>query len=1004
MEDARSHSRVRRKMHAGSGSDGACEVHVKHDAVPGRVRLAVPRLYRSRKVKAVLEHGLSRDAAIRGLAADIRTGTLLVEFDPALEHAGIAGRVEYLLMGKSSPPAARSGDEEISPASADSDWHVREFEEILALFESGRQGLAAEEAAARLARFGPNEVPVAGPRSELAMLLDQFKSLPVALLGGSSLISLGTGSPLDALVTLGVVAANGGIGYAMETGAEKTIRDITGQGEHRVLVQRDGVVSDIPSREVVPGDILVLTPGAFIRADARLVEAIGLTVDESSLTGESLPVAKYAGRLDDPRAPIGERSNCVFRGTVVDGGSGLAVVVATGAATEIGRIQALTGEAHAPQTPIERELERMGRHLVLLSLGVCGGVFALGVARGLGTMPMLKSAVALAVAAVPEGLPAIATSTLAIGLRELKRKNVLVRRLDAVEGLGSLNVLCFDKTGTLTRNSMTVESLFVGGRSWHLGVDGFGTEDGRADLRRHEMKKFLEVAALCSEVKIGNGEGGPSFQGSPTETALVDLALRGGVDVAAVRADNPIDCVIYRTEKRKFMVSLHHRLSEEKISLAVKGSPDQVLERCRLMEVDGSFAALTGKDRETILAENERLAGEGLRVLGLAYSHDAAIDPEEPHDLVWLGLVAMKDPLRGGMADLMAEFHRAGIRTVMITGDQPATARAIAREVGLAGGAEPVVVDTTRLDGLDDEAFRRAVAEGHVFARVSPVRKLEIVRALQAGGWRVGMTGDGINDGPALRAADVGIAMGRDGAQSAREVADVVIRDDDLTTLGAGIAQGRAIYANIRKAIHFLLATNLSEIGVIAAETLIPADQLESPMEIFWINLVTDILPAIGLALEAPEQGIMSIPPRDPATPMFTPDYYRMLASEAAIISAAALGAHGFGLMRYGPGPRTRSLTFSTLVGAQLLHALSCRHDRFHGVGGSELFGNPHLNATLAAAGVLQILPLAVPPLRRLLGLAPVGVVDVAVIGAMMATSFAGNEFLLARRTTADGT
>ena len=292
MEGARSHSRVGRKTHAGSGGDGACMVLVKHDAVPGRVRLAVPRLYRSRKIKALLEHGLSRDVAIRRLAADIRTGTLLVEFDPALEHAEIAVRVEHLLTGKNSPLAARSADEDMSPASGEADWHIRDLEEIVALFESGRHGLTADEAALRLARFGPNEVPIAGPRSELAMLLDQFKNLPVALLGGSSLISLGTGSPLDALVTLGVIAANGGIGYAMETGAEKTIRDITGQGEHRVLVRRDGEVSDIPSREVVPGDILVLTPGAFIRADARLVEAIGLTVDESSLTGESLPVAK----------------------------------------------------------------------------------------------------------------------------------------------------------------------------------------------------------------------------------------------------------------------------------------------------------------------------------------------------------------------------------------------------------------------------------------------------------------------------------------------------------------------------------------------------------------------------------------------------------------------------------------------------------------------------------------------------------------------------------------
>ncbi|MCF8470923.1 MAG: HAD-IC family P-type ATPase, partial [Parvibaculum sp.] len=392
---------------------------------------------------------------------------------------------------------------------------------------------------------------------------------------------------------------------------------------------------------------------------------------------------------------------------------------------------------------------------------------------------------------------------------------------------------------------------------------------------------------------------------------------------------------------------------------------------------------------------------EGLRVLGLAYSHDGEAAPEEPRDLIWLGLVAMKDPLRGGMADLMASFHKAGIRTVMITGDPTATARSIAREVGLAGACEPVIVDAACLDGLGPAEFTRIVRDGHVFARVSPARKLEIIRALQASGLRVGMTGDGVNDGPALRAADVGIAMGQNGAQSAQDVADVIIRDDDLTTLGAGIAQGRTTYANIRKAIHFLLATNLSEIAIVAAETLLPGDQIETPMELFWINLVTDVLPALGLALEEPEQGIMSMPPRDPDAPMFTRDYYKILASEAGILSAASLGAHGYGLLRYGPGPRTRAITFTTLVGAQLLHALSCRHDRFHGLTSNELFGNKYLNGTLAAAGGLQLLPLALPPLRRVLGLAPIGLLDAAVIGGSVLASFAGNEYLLARRTPA---
>jgi Ca2+-transporting ATPase len=1000
-----------------------------HTAVPGRARFQVTGLYcAAPSVKTRLERKLANAPGIYEAKANTLTGNLLLRFTAAWSCQDVASLIEQVLASDSlangRPPTSHNDDGngapnafshpassvgamraidsavgivESSPPSvstAEPPWHAQDHVAVLdALNTAPAVGLAHGVASERLARYGPNALPEPTQRSSLSLFFDQFKNLPVALLGGAAVVSLATGGVVDAAAIMVVVMINAGFGFATERQAEKTIRSLSTFTPQSTLVQRDGRAREVPVEDVVVGDILLLTPGTYVAADARLIAANDLTVDESVLTGESLPVSKNVAVLPNTNTPLAERRTMAYMGTSISGGSGAGVVVATGPRTELGTIQTLVGDAVNPDTPMQIQLDRMGSQLVLLSSAICGLVFLLGLLRGLGWLEMLKSAISLAVAALPEGLPTVATTTLALGIQDMRRHQVLIRRLDAVEALGAVQVFCLDKTGTLTFNRMSAVAACTRQGRIRIMEGQFFCGEERIDPRSQgDLQQLLEIVALCRE---NGSDGEPQsslINGSPTENALLEMALEGEIDVDALYQSYPLLKIQHRTEGRPFMHTLHSCPHSEQRLMAVKGSPTEVLSRCRWQLHDGTVAALQDADRSLIKKENDQMAGEALRVLGVAFAHGADNQTLLEDGLVWVGLVGMMDPLRPGMRELIHNLHSAGIRAVMITGDQTPTAQAIGTELRLNDGQPLEILDSNRLEQVEAEVLAGLAQHTHVFARVSPGHKLRIVQALQYSGHVVAMTGDGINDGPALKAANIGVAMGSSGTDTARSVSDVVLRDDKLATMVVAVRQGRTIYKNIRKSLHFLLATNLSEIEVMLASVALGGAQPLTPIQLLWINLITDIFPGLALALEPAEADVLDEPPRDPKEPILRAQDFRRLGLESGFITAGTLASYGYGVWRYGTGPQSSTLAFLTLTVSQLLHALSCRSERTTLFDVHKRPPNRYLNAALVGSLGVQLLSLVVPGLRNLLGLTSLGLTDAFVIAGGAALPLIASE------------
>jgi Ca2+-transporting ATPase len=973
----------------------------------------VEGLKRSEALKRLLEFKLARNREISHVSASALTGNILVCFNsgntPQTIQSLITGIVEDHQRHLTDQPLPEApGAVGVLAAPLESlkalfsgaaeqpreNWHLQAADQVLARFQTSKDtGLSAAAVQKNLEKFGANVLPESQPRSAWDIFLGQFNSLPVALLGAAAGLSVVTGGLIDAVLIAGVVVANAFIGYKTESEAEKTIRSLQTLVQPLVLVIRDKKLREVSSEEITPGDLLVLRPGSYVAADARLVETSHLSVDESALTGESMPVVKNDLALTEENIPLGDRVNMVFMGTLVTGGEGLAVVVATASFTEIGLIQNLAGEASAPETPLERQLGEVGDRLVLICAGICGAVFFLGLWRGLSWLEMLRNSICLAAAAVPEGLPAAATTTLVLGVRDMKAHHVLIRRLNAVETLGAVQVICLDKTGTITHNQMSVVQVFTGMRTIKVAAAKFWSADGSASLEmKKELARLLEVSVLCNETKVYCEEGQYSLQGTPTEAALVDLALKAEVDVKALRRRYPLEKMNYRSEDRQFMGSVHEHPTRGKF-LAIKGSPLEVLAMCDRQMVNGRKIRLQEEDRQQIEAENSRMAGDAQRVLGLAYAKgENIVNGDIPEGLVWLGLIGMADPVREGVQEALAAFHRAGIKTMMITGDQSPTAYAIGRELNLSQGAPLEILDSTHLAEIDPGALEALADRVHVFARVSPANKLEIVQVLQKSGKVIAMTGDGINDGPALKAADVGIAMGHTGTDIAREVADVVLEKDNLDTLIIAIRDGRTIYLNIRKSVHFFLATNFSELLLTFGALAVGLGSPLTAMQLLWINLISDIFPGLALAMEAPEPDILEQPPRDPQRPIFDSADYKRMSLEAAVLSAGAMGAYGYGLMRYGMGVQASTLAFHSLTTGQLLHAVSCRSETHSIFSPGSLPPNNYLRWALGGSLLVQLGAMFIPGARAILGLAPVGLLDGLVIGGTALLPLVVNE------------
>lgn len=993
-----------------------------HTEVRGRARYKVEGLYRSESLKDYLNTRLSEREEIVRASASALTGKVLVLYDSCRSPQAIAFFISDVVSdfkkgNGNSGHASRQIEpyEETAPRDDRAEtvgsrrrlrrlithaeeqplvhWHLRESADVTDFFDtSGEYGLTGEAAGARLKRYGPNVLPESVPRSGLSILFEQVRSLPVALLGIAAALSAFTGGLADAAVILGVVGINAVIGYVTESQAERTIHSLKRLVRPSAHVVREGGVKEIRAEEVVPGDMLVVRPGSYVVADCRLCEAHHLSVDESALTGESMPVIKTHSALFEERIPIADRVNMLYMGTLVTGGQGLAVVVATGKFTELGRIQTLVGATKPPETPMERELRTMGNQLVLISSAVCGLVFLTGLLRGRGLLEMLKTSIALAVAAVPEGLPTVATTTLALGIRGMRRHNVLIRHLDAVETLGAVQTICLDKTGTITMNRMTVVAAYAGNRRFEVSEGVFLSEGKYVNPHAvEELLKLVHISVLCNETEVGMQEGEYVLRGTSTENALIHMAVHAGVDSLALRRRFPLLKVTHRSENRNFMMTVHELISNGRL-IAVKGSPVEVLAMCRWHIKDGKVEILNEEDRLSIETENERMAGEALRVLGVAYRKVMDDDEEDEDGFTWLGLAGMADPTRKGVKGLIEVFHRAGINTVMITGDQSPTAYAVGRSLDLSGGRQLEILDSTHLAGIEPEVIQALCERVHVFSRVSPAHKLQIVQALQGAGKVVAMTGDGINDGPALKAADIGIAMGTAGTDVAREIADVVLEDDNLETMVIAIGRGRTIYGNIRKSLHFLLATNMSEIMVTFAAMAAGMGQPLSAMQLLWINLMSDIFPGLALALEPPEPDVMSRPPRDPREPIIKAADFKRLSFESAVLSAGALGAYGYGIMRYGRGPAASTMAFMSLTVGQLLHSISCRSERHSILDRGNLPPNQYLNAALGGSLALQVLAAVVPGIRGLLGIAPLGLIDYAVAGGAAAIPLLVNE------------
>lgn len=1017
-------------------------IRVVHARVEGRVRLRMPLLKGHPLLAKYLTEHLRAQNGVRTVRAGTTTGSLLVFYDTPLLHVEqVLGLVQEALNrfkedtpnpippssvvrntpGKQTPPSpsiASSRSVETPPthkaprrqpagmdhldSSPDDAWHAKTPQACLTRLQSGLHGLSDEEVLHRLEAYGPNDVQDTPSISRWRLLTKQFISLPVMLLGAVSVVSLVTGGVADAMIIGGVVAANAIIGYITEKSSDEAISALRQREEPEAHVIRSGREQDVPRSQLVPGDIIVLRAGCTVPADGRLLRADHLFVDESSLSGESLPVLKSADVVLTETVPLHDRLNMVYRGTLVTGGSGVAVVTSTGARTQIGQLQRLLQTTEAPKAPIEYQLARLGRRLVLFCLGVCAVCFALGVARGYGLLAMARLSLSLGAAAVPEGLPSAATTTFALAVRRMRRRGVLIRDLTAVESLGAIQVLCVDKTGTLTENRMTVQEIVVDGLRYGVRDQVISFNGNRVDpLNQDHLRRILEISSVCIETRgIGQDpQGGLVLDGSPTETALIRLALANGVPVQELRENFPPYWTILRSESRPYMATLQNN-DQGELWLAVKGNPEAVLACCTKEIRRNTPVTLTDERRRRILQENEQLSSQGLRVLGFAYGFPKDTEHDAPEDLIWCGLVGMADPIKAGARETIRTLRRAGVEVVMLTGDQELTATAVANALELSGGKPVRTVNASCFNGgwtIDSEELKGCSV--HVFSRVSPAHKLQIVDMLRRSGKIVGMTGDGINDAPALKAADVGICMGQNGIRAAQQVANVILENDDLTLLAVALEEGRTIQNNIRKSVRFFLSSNLSEILVTTSALFLGMPTLLNPMQLLWINLVSDVFPGIALSMDPPEPDVLLRPPRKAHDALFSASDFARMFRDASVLAGGALLGSFYGLLQGGPA-KASTTAFHILSGSQLAHALVCRREDPDSTKSSGK-AIPILRVGIAATLFAQILAGIVPGLRNFLGLTPMHIVDWLIVAlATLTTTWVNTKAGQARSRT----
>src|SRR5688572_14966897 len=864
-------------------------------------------------------------------------------------------------------------------------WHTLTVEATFERLKSTREGLGSEEVARRLSQFGPNELQAAGRVSPWAILLEQFKNVLIIILLVATALSAFLGHGVEAIAITVIVLFAVILGFLQEYRAERAIEALRELAAPAATVIRNGRERDVSARDLVPGDVIVLATGDKVPADVRLIEAVNLQTNEAALTGESAPVEKQTPPLDNEKLPTGDRTSMAYAGTLVTYGRGRAAVTATAMNTEFGKIARMLETVETGKTPLQVNLDRVGKVLARAAFALVIIIVAFGLLRGQPFIEMLIFGVALAVAVVPEALPAVVTISLALGVKRMIKRNALVRRLSAVETLGSTSIIYSDKTGTLTKDEMTMRKCYVGNQMFEVSGTGYEPKgsfslNGETVEPTESLTLLLRAAVLASDARLERTDQDKwEIKGDPTEGALVVAAAKAGLDKAELERAFPREHEIPFSSETKRMTTLH---SSPNATVAYsKGAPEFILDSCvRQLNGEGEIE-LSRANRAEIIHTAQEMASEALRVLAIAYKPGARIEHAE-REMTILGLVGMIDPPRAEAQAAVKECKEAGIKVVMITGDHPLTARAVASELGILNSGRLMI--GAELDCIDEDKFREQVETIEVYARVSPAHKLRVLTALKEMGHIAAMTGDGINDAPALKKADIGIAMGITGTDVTKEAAAMTLTDDNFASIVAAVEEGRGIFSNIKKYLMYLLSSNIGEIGLMAGATLAGLPLPLSAVQILYVNLATDGLPALALAVDPPESDLMRRPPRDPRTGIFTRPVVLLMLAGGVWSAIVNLGVFVWALNSGRGVAEAMTMTFVSLVLIQFFKAYNFRSDRESVL--REPFANKWLNLAIVWELIMLGLILYVPLLERVFGTVALSAQDWLIIVAAALT------------------
>jgi len=857
-------------------------------------------------------------------------------------------------------------------------WHNLSSDEVLQLLGSQRFGLTDAEAKARLLQYGPNELKGKGKTLPILVFLRQFLSPLIYVLLIAAIISVVVDHFIDAAVILGVLLLNAVIGYIQEMRAERAMEALIQMATPKAMVKRDGKIKSIPTKEIVPGDILILETGDKVPADARLIEVSNLKVNESTLTGESIPAGKHTEALDD-EVPVAERRNVVYMDTIVTYGRAIAVVVETGILTELGKIAVAIQEVKPEKTPLQKSIGKLSQYLVILFLGACGILVVVGIISGLGWMEVFLLAVAAAVSAIPEGLPAVVTIVLAMGMRMMANRNAVIRKLVAVETLGAATVICSDKTGTLTLNEMTVRQLYVDGQRIEVTGEGYmpqGTFHWQGQVLNVEnelpLALHLRIGTLCNNALLSQEEGYCSIFGDPTEGALLIAAAKAGINKEKLELASPrLDEIPFQSEKQN-MATLHPRDGGKVVY--VKGSVERLLSLSRYLLKDNGVVPLGETDIHAIMQANISMGKEAMRVIATAYvdlppGSEGLKDEDIRGNLVFVGLAGMSDPPRKEAKEAVKACKQAGIKVMMITGDHKITAESIAHQLDLPRGN---TITGTELQEMSDEELSQQVENTSIFARIDPLHKLRIVNALKSHGHITAMTGDGVNDAPALKAADIGIAMGITGTDVAKEASDMILADDNFASVIAAVDEGRSIFNRLRNVIFFVLSTNIGELlALILTVSLIGKAPLLA-VQIIWVNLVTDTALAVPLGLEPKSGDELKQPPRHPMVGLVFPGLLLRVSFLAVLMGLGIFLIFNWAQARMSL-EEARTVAFCSMVAFEWFRVLNARSDE-HTIFRLGIFRNRWLVISISIAIILQLAVIYTPFLQVAFGTIPLGI------------------------------